>query len=112
MSFIGTALTYQWYKGGLILYGLRDLIGSDLRWTQHSIILIKFGMRRATIPGKLGSRYRHLVAKTPDVMLYYLDDTWNKITLYENKAQNGRLQSPMAGYDVTIKFNAKLYADE
>ncbi|MEQ8237859.1 MAG: hypothetical protein RIA69_01535, partial [Cyclobacteriaceae bacterium] len=63
-------------------------------------------------PGSL-DLYNHLAAKTPDSLMYYLDDTWNKITLYDNKAEE--VTAVKAGddaYDVTIKFSSqKLYAD-
>jgi hypothetical protein len=57
--------------------------------------------------------YRHLAAKTPDSLMYYLDDTWNKITLYDNKASEVTAKKISDGeYDVTIKFSSqKLYAD-
>jgi hypothetical protein len=45
--------------------------------------------------------------------MYYLDDTWNKITLYDNKAQEVNATKISDGeYDVTIKFSSqKMYAD-
>ena len=45
--------------------------------------------------------------------MYYLDDTWNKITLYDNKAEEVTAKKIAEGeYDVTLKLKSqKLYAD-
>ncbi|MFT6034892.1 MAG: ABC-2 type transport system permease protein, partial [Marivirga sp.] len=32
--------------------------------------------------------YRYLKMHTPDSLHYYLDDTWGKIALYENKTES------------------------
>jgi hypothetical protein len=54
-----------------------------------------------------------LAAYTPDSLKYYLDDTWNKITLYDNRAESVTAAKVGEGeYDVTIKLRSqKLYAD-
>ena len=47
-------------------------------------------------------------------MQYYLDDTWNKITLYDNRAET--VEAKKVGeeeYEITLKIRSqKLYADE
>jgi ABC-type transport system involved in multi-copper enzyme maturation permease subunit len=112
--FINCNRPYQWYnKGSLILYGLRDLIGADAMDSALYNFNKEFGMRQAPpFPGS-SDLYRHLAAKTPDSLMYYLDDTWNKITLYDNKASEVTAKKIAEGeYDVTIKFSSqKLYAD-
>ncbi|MFT7035226.1 MAG: ABC-2 type transport system permease protein [Cyclobacteriaceae bacterium] len=112
--FINCNRQYQWYnKGSLILYGLRDLIGEKAIDSALFNFNQEFGLRQAPpFPGS-SDLYRHLAAKTPDSLMYYLDDTWNKITLYNNKAEE--VTAEKVGeeeYDVTIKFTSqKLYAD-
>jgi hypothetical protein len=51
---------------------------------------------------------------TPDSLKYYLDDTWNKITLYDNKAEEVQAKKISEGeYEITLKIKSqKLYADE
>ncbi|MFT4855443.1 MAG: ABC-2 type transport system permease protein [Planctomycetota bacterium] len=112
--FINCNRPYQWYnKGSLILYGLRDLIGAGAIDSALYNFNAEFGMRQAPpFPGS-SDLYRHLAAKTPDSLMYYLDDTWNKITLYDNKTEEVTAKKISDGeYDVTIKFSSqKLYAD-
>ena len=112
--FINCNRAYQWYnKGSLILYGLRDLIGEEAIDSALFNFNKEFGLREAPpFPGS-SDLYRQLAAKTPDSLMYYLDDTWNKITLYDNKAEEVTATKISDGeYDVTIKFSSqKLYAD-
>jgi len=112
--FINCNRPYQWYnKGSLILYGLRDLIGEEAIDSALYKFNAEYGLK--TTPPFPGSSdlYRHLAAVTPDSLKYYLDDTWNKITLYDNKAEEVTAKKISEGeYDVTIKLKSqKLYAD-
>ena len=114
-TFINCNRSYQWYnKGSLILYGLRDLIGAEAM----DLALYKFnqdlGMRQEPpFPGS-SDLYNYLAAATPDSLMYYLDDTWKRITLYNNKTKE--VTAKQVGeneFDVTIHFlSQKLYADE
>lgn len=112
--FINCNRPYQWYnKGSLILYGLRDLIGEEAIDSALYKFNRDWGLREAPpFPGS-SDLYRYLADATPDSLMYYLDDTWNKITLYNNKAENVTATKISDGeYDVTIKFSSqKLYAD-
>ncbi|WPR74560.1 ABC transporter permease/M1 family aminopeptidase [Algoriphagus sp. NG3] len=113
-AFINCNRAYQWYyKGSLILYGLRDLIGEAAIDSALYNFNAEFGMRASPpFPGS-ADLYRQLDAFTPDSLKYYLDDTWNKITLYDNKAEEVTATKLADGaYDVTLKFKSrKLYAD-
>ena len=57
--------------------------------------------------------YAFLKKHTPDAYHYYLADSWEKITLYENKLVKATAKpAGKDAYDVTIAFSAKkLYAD-
>ncbi|MDQ3535924.1 MAG: hypothetical protein M3421_09905 [Bacteroidota bacterium] len=112
--FINCNQAYQWYyKGSLILYCLRDLIGEAPMDSALRNFAQEFAMK--TKPPFAGSPdlYRHLKAHTPDSLLYYLDDTWNRITLYDNKIEEAESEKLADGsYQVTLKLNSqKLYAD-
>jgi ABC-2 type transport system permease protein len=114
-TFINCNRAYQWYyKGSLIIYGLRDLIGEAALDSALKAFNTEFSLRES--PPFPGSRdlYRHLDAVTPDSLKYYLEDTWNKITLYDNKAEAvNAVMLPDGGYEVTVKVKSqKRYADE
>jgi ABC-2 type transport system permease protein len=113
-TFINCDRPYQWYyKGSLILYGLRDYIGEARMDSALRAFADEYAMK--TTPPFAGSHdlYRHLKAQTPDSLHYYLVDTWEKITLYENKALSASMKKVGEGeYDVTLTVKSqKLYAD-
>ena len=113
-TFIDCNRPYQWYnKGSLVLYGLRDLIGdSTLNKALHEF-RDSFALKENPPFAGSGDLYSFLKKHTPDSLHYYLTDTWEKITLYENKLVKATAKP--AGkdeYDVTLNFIAKkLYAD-
>jgi ABC-type transport system involved in multi-copper enzyme maturation permease subunit len=113
-TFINCNRPYQWYnKGALILYALRDYIGEQPIDSAMRAFRDEFALREAPpYPGS-SDLYRHLKAVTPDSLQYYLEDTWHKITLYENKTEtvSATLQ-PDSTYLVKLDIQtAKLYAD-
>jgi ABC-type transport system involved in multi-copper enzyme maturation permease subunit len=113
--FINCNRPYQWYnKGSLILYGLRDLIGEQAMDSALYGFNREFGLKlHPPFPGS-SDLYRHLKAATPDSLQYYLDDTWNKITLYDNRAEAVEVKKlGEETYELTLKVRSqKLYADE
>lgn len=114
-TFINCNRAYQWYyKGSLILYGLQDLIGQEAMNSALRSFNQEFGLRETPpFPGSY-DLYDHLYAVTPDSVKYYLDDTWNKITLYDNKAEKvTAIKLADGDYEVTLNVRSqKLYADE
>ncbi|MXV16645.1 ABC transporter permease/M1 family aminopeptidase [Hufsiella ginkgonis] len=113
--FVNCNRPYQWYnKGSLILYGLQDLIGADT--LNKALREFRDEYAGRTEPPFAGSKdlYRHIEKHVPDSVRYFLDDTWNKITLYENKVLS--VTSKPTGkkdeYKVTLKVSTrKFYAD-
>lgn len=113
-TFINCNRPYQWYqKGSLILYGLRDLIGDDplnraLRAFRDSFAL----KENPPFPGS-DDLYFFINKYTPDSLRYYLVDTWEKITLYDNRLVKTFAKEAGNGYyDVTIDVSSKkFYAD-
>jgi ABC-2 type transport system permease protein len=113
-TFINCNRAYEWYyKGSLILYGLRDLIGDTAVNTALHEFRDSFALKEN--PPFAGSHdlYAFFKKHTPDSLQYYLSDTWEKITLYENKML--KATSKPAGkdeYDITMQFSTKkVYAD-
>jgi hypothetical protein len=113
--FINCNRPYEWYnKGSLILYGLRDLIGEQAIDSALFSFNQEFGLKLSPpFPGS-PDLYRHLKAVTPDSLQYYLDDTWNRITLYDNRTET--VDTKKVGeeeYEITLKISSqKRYADE
>ena len=113
-TFINCDKAYQWYyKGSLILYGLRDLIGDKplndaLRAFRDSFAL----KENPPFPGS-DDLYLFIQKNTPDSLKYYLSDTWEKITLYDNRFKEAKAKKTGNNeYEVTIHVSTtKFYAD-
>jgi hypothetical protein len=102
-------------KAGIVLYGLKDLIGEEnlnsaLREFHDAYVFKK----EPPYPGAT-ELYGYLKKHVPDSIRYYLTDTWEKITFYENRiieAKSVRIDSNNH-YRVTIKLSTgKVYADD
>lgn len=109
----------QWFEWGgkaaVALYGLRDLIGEDS--LNSALREFKNAYAFKNKPPFAGSNdlYRYLQKHTPDSLKYYLTDTWQKITLYDNKvtAVKATPTGKSNEYKVTLKINiAKVYIDD
>ena len=113
--FINCNRPYQWYyKGSLILYGLRDLIGEKQLNTALREFRDEFAFKEN--PPFAGSHdlYNAINKHVPDSLKYYLDDTWKRITLYENKMISAESVPTKNKNEskVTLKFSTrKMYAD-
>lgn len=113
--FIDCNRPYQWYnKGSLILYGLRDLIGQDTLNKALREFRDEFAFKET--PPFAGSHdlYNAIDRHVPDSLKYYLEDTWKKITLYQNKVTDAKVTSGKNGEKiVTITVSTqKMYSDE
>lgn len=77
---------YVWYqKGGLILYALQDLIGED-NLNNGFKAYTEAARFRAEAPFTTTTEwYDYMNSVTPDSLKYYLEDSFEKITLYSNK---------------------------
>jgi ABC-2 type transport system permease protein len=109
----------QWFEWGgkaaVAMYGLRDLIGEDS--INSALREFKNAYAFKNKPPYAGSNdlYRYLQKHTPDSLKYYLDDTWQKITLYDNKVIEFKAvpTGKSNEYKVTLKVDvAKVHIDE
>jgi hypothetical protein len=113
--FMNCNRAYEWYqKGSMILYGLQDLIGVDT--LNNALHEFRNAYAFHPDPPFPGSKdlYRYIDKHVPDSVKYYLDDTWNKITLYENKAIDftATPTGKKDEYKVNLKVSTrKMYAD-
>ncbi len=109
----------QWFEWGgkeaVALYGLRNLIGEDS--LNSALREFKNAYAFKNKPPFAGSNnlYHYLQKHTPDSLQYYLTDTWQKITLYDNKITS--VTSVPTGktneYKVTLKVDvAKVYIND
>lgn len=106
---------FEWGdKAGFVLYGLRDLLGEDNM--NAALREFKDAYAFKSTPPYAGSNdlYRYLQKHTPDSVQYYLEDTWKKITLYENRVDDFKAAPTGKNdeYKVTLKVTAaKTYID-
>jgi ABC-2 type transport system permease protein len=111
--------SYVWYqKGSLVFYALSDYIGEEkLNLALHNFLM---QYRYANASDALSGPYPDtrlleaaLRAQTPANLQYFIDDSFEKITLYDNKAIEATSQKmPDGGYKVTLTVQGgKVYAD-
>ena len=105
---------YVWYqKGGLILYGLQDLIG-EANLNSGFKAYTEAARFRPEAPFTTTTEwYGYMKSVTPDSLKYYLEDSFEKITLYSNKVSEATYKKLANGtYEVTINVeSAKNYFD-
>ena len=113
-TFINCNRAYQWYyKGSLIMYGLQDMIGDTAVNKALREFRDEFALKENPPFAGSDDLFRYLDKHTPDSVKYYLNDTWKKITLYENKFDKATAKSVgKDSYDVKLTFSSKkFYAD-
>jgi len=105
---------YVWYrKGGLVLYGLQDLIGED-NLNKAFKQYIDSAAFRPKAPFTTSTEwYSYIKSATPDSLKYYVEDSFEKITLYTNKVTSATYkQTADNKYEVTVEVESgKNYFD-
>ena len=99
---------YVWYrKGGLILYGLQDLIG-EANLNSGFKAYTEAAAFRAEAPFTTTTEwYSFMKSVTPDSLKYYLEDSFEKITLYSNKVTEASYKKRDDDkYEVTINIES------
>lgn len=106
--------SYVWYrKGGLILYALQDLIGEDILNREFKTYTEAARFRPKAPFTTTHEWYSYMKKATPDSLQYYLEDSFEKITLYSNKATEATYKKNDDNtYDVSIAIeSSKTYFD-
>ncbi len=106
--------SYVWYrKGGLILYALQDLIGEDNLNRGFKAYADTAKFRPAAPFTTTAEWYNYINSVTPDSLKYYLEDSFEKITLYSNKVTAATYKKLADDeYEVTVEVeSAKNYFD-
>jgi ABC-type transport system involved in multi-copper enzyme maturation permease subunit len=110
---------YVWYqKGSLVFYALSDYIGEDALNRALRNFLLQYRYANANDAQSVPYPDTRLMedalrAETPANLHYFIDDSFEKITLYDNKATEATAQKmPDRSYHVTVVVKgAKAYAD-
>ncbi|MDO6435373.1 hypothetical protein Q4E93_32455 [Flavitalea sp. BT771] len=79
----------QWYQFGaktaLVLYGLQGLVGEDSVNAALRSFRDQYAFRDGGYYAGSEDLYRALEAHTPDSLRYFLEDSWKKVCLYNNR---------------------------
>jgi hypothetical protein len=101
-------------KAGIVLYGLKDLEGEENINTSLREFKDSFAFK--TEPPYAGAKdlYHYIKKHVPDSLQYYLTDTWEKITFFDNRIIEAK--AVPAGknnqYKVTLRCStSKTWAD-
>ncbi len=99
---------YVWYrKGGLIMYALQDLIGEDNLNRQFKAYMDAARFRSEPPFTTSLEWYSYMKKATPDSLQYYLEDSFEKITLYSNKAETATYRKLDNGtYEVSLEVES------
>ena len=113
--FINCNRSYQWYqKGSLILYALKDYIGEEKLNGAIRSFRDSFALKET--PPFAGSYhlYDFIEKVVPDSLKYFMEDSWKKLALYENRILSAKSKPLSNGvFEITLKVKVrKMYADE
>jgi len=101
----------QWFiwesKASVALYGLKELIGEDTLNNALREFKSAYAFKKQGPFAGANDLYRYLQKYTPDSLQYYLTDTWQKVTLYDNRVLSvNSVKTPNKNeYKVTFKVN-------
>ncbi len=107
---------FEWSsKAGVVLYGLRDLIGEDSINKALREFRDTYAYRARGPYAGANDLYEVLRRHVPDSLQYYLEDTWKKVTFYDNKVEE--VSAVKTGhpneYSVTLRIKIdKLWKDD
>ncbi len=102
---------YVWYrKGGQIMYALQDYIGEDNLNAGFAAMQDSFGLKEEPPFATTADWYGFIKDRTPDSLQYFLRESFEEITLYENRALEATYDTkPNASgkYKVTLKVDTR-----
>jgi hypothetical protein len=103
--------SYVWYrKGGLIMYALQDYIGEANLNAGFAEMIDSFGLKEEPPFATTTDWYGFIKDRTPDSLQYFLRESFEEITLYENRALEATYNTaPDANgkYKVTLKVDTR-----
>lgn len=102
---------YVWYrKGGLIMYALSDYIGEDNLNRGFAAMLDSFALKENPPFATTADWYGFIKDVTPDSLQYFLRESFEEITLYENRALEAKYDpqpDAQGRYKVTLKVDTR-----
>lgn len=102
---------YVWYrKGGQIMYALQDYIGEDNLNAGFAAMVDSFGLKEEPPFATTTDWYNYIDAVTPDSLKYFLKESFEEITLYENRALEAQYNTEANAdgkYKVTLKVDTR-----
>ncbi len=103
--------SYVWYrKGATIMYTLSDYVGEDQLNAAFARFIDSFGLRSAPPFPTSQDWYGYIKEATPDSLQYFLRESFEQITLYENRALSATY-APLAEaegqYRVTLQVDTR-----
>jgi ABC-2 type transport system permease protein len=94
-------------KAGLMMYTLSDFIGKD-KFNKALKAFMDMYRYKSSPYADIGTFVKMIKDETPEDLQYLIDDTFSKITLYENKAKSATAKQNDDGtYEVTFTVEAK-----
>ncbi len=106
--------SYVWYdKGSLVLYALQDMIGEDQLNAAFKKFIDTAAFRQKPPFPTSNEWYSYIKTATPDSVKYFIEDAFEKITLYENRITDA-IYEKLEGekYKVTLTVQMKkIYYD-
>jgi hypothetical protein len=100
-------------KPALVLYGLQGLMGEDSLDAALRSFKEEFAFRKNGFYAGTEDLYRALDNHVPDSLRYFLEDSWKKVCLYDNKILSATSTS-LGGdqYKITVRLDIrKVYYD-
>jgi aminopeptidase N len=98
---------YVWYnKGALVLYALQDMIGEAQLNTAFKEFIDTAAFRQHPPFPTSNEWYSYIKKATPDSMHYFIEDAFEKITLYENRITGATYQR-MEGDNYKVKLTVQ-----
>jgi ABC-2 type transport system permease protein len=97
-------------KAGIVLYGLRDLIGEDSVNAALREFYDAWKFRKEAPYAGVEDLYKVLQKHVPDSFRYYLTDTWEKLCLYDNKIVEAK--AVPAGSDSSYRLTMKIMVNK
>ena len=105
---------YVWYdKGSLVLYALQDLIGEAPLNAAFKKFIDTAAFRQKPPFPTSNEWYSYIKETTPDSVKYFVEDAFEKITLYENritKAEYKKIEGEKYKVTMTVQTK-KIYYD-
>ncbi|GAB3261301.1 M1 family aminopeptidase [Larkinella harenae] len=107
--------SYVWYdKGSVVLYALQDYIGEERLNRAFKAYLQRDAFQQKAPFTTSRDWYSYIKTATPDSLQYYLADSFEKITLYENRILDAKTE-PLKNDAYKVRMTVqtkKLYYDK